>query len=161
MEYFEKNGVIYGEESGTLEDFKNAIDNNNADASIITVTPNEHISETREVRLIKTAVVSHPKDYISVDDELSNYEMIRALGLCDCNCRFADEIRKTLIEIRDAIRPGNLLGYSAEVFKNNRLLIGLLDKLGFLTHGTNVEYPFLENDKIETFWDKLDVSEDY
>lgn len=79
---------------------------------------------------------------------LSDEVLILSLGLCSCNLRFAKEIRKELISIREQCKSNKW-----EFTNSQRLTIALLDAAGALAHGVNIEYPiFLCEDD---FWDKL------
>lgn len=83
---------------------------------------------------------------------LNDKELLNTLNVCNCNLRFAKEIRSELINIRDQCRSKKW-----EFTDSQRLIIALLDSAGALTHGVNIEYPILQVE--EEFWNKLGEKE--
>lgn len=79
---------------------------------------------------------------------LSDEELLKSFGICPCNLRFAKEIRKELISIREQCKSNKW-----EFTDSQRLTIALLDVAGALTHGVNIEYPILLFE--DEFWNKL------
>ena len=75
---------------------------------------------------------------------LSDEELLKSFGICACNLRFAKEIRKELISIREQCKSNKW-----EFTDSQRLTIALLDAAGALTH----EYPILLLE--DEFWNKL------
>lgn len=79
--------------------------------------------------------------------KLTNDELILQLGICECNSRFVDDIRSALIFLKDSIEN------KEDISPTQRILIALLDDIGFITHGVNIEYPIFVN--LDDFWNKL------
>lgn len=81
-------------------------------------------------------------------DRLTDAELCKSLNICPCNLRFEDEIRSTLIDIRDRYNSGN------EFTDSQMLILALLDSFTpFVTHGVNIKYHILLNEN--EFWNKL------
>lgn len=69
--------------------------------------------------------------------------LVSFLDICDCQ-RKIKSIIDCLASIHDKI-----INENNEFTDQEYLIIALLDSRGFLTHGTNIEYPILDKDY---FW---------
>lgn len=77
-----------------------------------------------------------------------NKYLTTTLGICDCQKRIMS-IVKSLAAIK-----GKILRRELKFSANEVLIVAFLDAKGLLTHGTNIEYPIL--DESNEFWVWID-----